>query len=84
MGVPDDRRRSAGSVYTNVRRRSGERPPLKPWQKALHAAMHVAGASTLLAAGVVWTLNHQQPKYVKAGELLKLPASLVVAPPPLS
>jgi len=83
-GVPDDRRRSAGSVYTNVRRRSAERPPLKPWQKALHAAMHVAGASTLLAAGVVWTLNHQQPKYVKAGELLKLPASFVVAPPPLS
>ena len=83
-GVPDDRRRSAGSVYTNVRRRSRERPPLKPWQKAMHAALHVAGASTLLAAGVVWTLNHQQPKYVKAGELLKLPASLVVAPPPVS
>jgi soluble lytic murein transglycosylase-like protein len=83
-GVPDDRRRSAGSVYTNVRRRHGERPPLKPWQKALHAAMHVAGASTLLAAGVVWTLNHQQPKYMKAGEILKLPASFVVAPPPLS
>jgi soluble lytic murein transglycosylase-like protein len=81
---PDDRRRSAGSVYTNVRRRNSEKPPLKRWQKALHAAMHVAGASTLLAAGVVWTLNHQQPKYVKAGEMLRLPASLVVASPPVS
>jgi soluble lytic murein transglycosylase-like protein len=84
MDVPEDRRRSAGTVYTNVRRRSREKPPLEPWQKALYTAMHVAGASTLLAAGVVWTLNHQQPKFVKAGELLKLPASLVVAPPPLS
>jgi hypothetical protein len=84
LGVPDDRRHSAGSVYTNVRRRSGERPPLKRWQKLMQAAMHVAGASTLLAAGVVWTLNHQQPQYMKAGELLKLPASLVVAPPPVS
>lgn len=82
--IPDDRRRSDGTIYTNVRRRSRERPPLKPWQKALHAAMHFAGASALLAAGVVWTLNHQQPKYVKAGELLKLPASMVVAPPPVS
>lgn len=82
--VPDDRRQSAGNVYTNVRRRSAERPPLKTWQKVLHTALHVAGASTLLAAGVVWTLNHQQPKYVRAGELLKLPASLVVAPPPVS
>jgi hypothetical protein len=29
---PSDRRRSAGSVYTNVRRRSSEKPPLKRWQ----------------------------------------------------
>lgn len=83
-GIPDDRRRSAGTVYTNVRRRSRERPPLKPWQKAIHGALHFAGASALLAAGVVWTLNHQQPKYVKAGEMLKLPEALVVAPPPVS
>ena len=82
--IPDDRRRSEGTIYTNVRRRSRERPPLKPWQKAIHAALHFAGASALLGAGVVWTLNHQQPKYVKAGEILKLPASLVVAPPPVS
>ena len=82
--VPSDRRRSEGNVFTNVRRRSSERPPLKRWQKILRAAAHGLGASALLAAGVVWTLNHQQPKYVKPGDLLKLPASFVVAPPPVT
>ncbi|HMA19574.1 MAG TPA: lytic transglycosylase domain-containing protein [Gemmatimonadaceae bacterium] len=80
----DDRRRSEGNVFTNVRRRSSERPPLKRWQKILRAAAHGVGASALLAAGVVWTVNHQQPKYVKPGDLLKLPASFVVAPPPVT
>lgn len=81
--VPHDRRRSEGTVYTNVRRRSAERPPLKRWQKILRVVAQGAGASALLAAGVIWTVNHQQPKYMKAGELLKLPASFVVAPPPV-
>jgi hypothetical protein len=81
---PNDRRRSAGNVYTNVRRRADERKPRKRWQKVLIAVAHGIGASTLLAAGVVWTLNHQKPKYMKAGELLRLPASMVVAPPPLT
>ncbi len=84
LTVSDDRRRSAGNIYTNVRRRSDERPPLKRWQKVLRAAAHGIGASALLAAGVVWTLNHQQPKYVKPGDLLKLPASFVLAPPPVT
>ena len=81
---PVDRRRSAGSVYTNVRRRAAEKPPLKTWQKVLRATAHGVGASALLAAGVVWTINHQKPKYVKPGDLLQLPASFVVAPPPVS
>ncbi|MEO8194758.1 MAG: lytic transglycosylase domain-containing protein [Gemmatimonadales bacterium] len=84
IALPDDRRGSGGSVYTNVRRRDHERPPRKPWQKALRAIAHGIGASALLAAGVVWTLNNQKPNYMKAGELLQLPASLVVAPPPLT
>ncbi|HEX6575470.1 MAG TPA: lytic transglycosylase domain-containing protein [Gemmatimonadaceae bacterium] len=83
-GSPGDRRRSAGSVYTNVRRRAKEKPPLKRWQKIVMAAAHGVGATGLLVAGVVWTLNHQKPKYVKPGELLQLPASFVVAPPPVS
>jgi soluble lytic murein transglycosylase-like protein len=80
--VQEDRRRSAGTVFTNVRRRSNEKPPLKKWQKFMFAVAHAGGASALLAAGVVWTLNHQNPKFVKPGELLKLPASLVIAPTP--
>ena len=51
---------------------------------AVRACLHGAGASALLAAGVVFTLNNQKPKYVKPGDLLKLPASLVVAPPPVT
>lgn len=80
-----DRRQSAGSIFTNVRRRADERPPLKTWQKVLRAAAHGVGASALLAAGVVWTLKHQNPKFVKPGELFQLPASFVIAaPPPLA
>ena len=79
---PNDRRRSEGSVYTNVRRHGSEKPPLKPWQKVMLGIMHGAGATALLAAGVIFTVNHQKPKYIKPGELLKLPASRVVAPPP--
>jgi hypothetical protein len=84
LAFPSDRRRSAGSVYTNVRRRSDERKPRTRWQKLLRATAKGIGATALLAAGVVWTVNHQQPKYMRAGELLSLPASMVVAPPPLS
>jgi len=84
LALPNDRRRSAGSVYTNVRRRSHERKPRSRWEKVFRAALHGFGATGLLAAGVVWTVNHQHPKYMKAGELLTLPASMVVAPPPLS
>ena len=81
---PDDRRQSSGSIYTNVRRRRDERPPLKPWQRYLRAAAQGAIATILLVSGVYWTLNQQKPKYVRAGELLRLPASMVVAPPPMN
>src|SRR6478672_10848660 len=75
--APDDRRKSAGNIYTNVRRRSVERGPAKPWQRALKAASHGV-------AGTYWTLQQQKPKYVKPGELLQLPPSFVAAAPPLS
>ena len=81
---PNDRRQSAGNVFTDVSRRSVEKQPRPRWVQALRAAGKAAGASVLLAAGVMWTLKHQNPKYVKPGDLLKLPASLVVAPPPLT
>ncbi|MEO5903103.1 MAG: lytic transglycosylase domain-containing protein [Gemmatimonadaceae bacterium] len=82
--APDDRRESAGNVYTNVRRRAAERPPMKPWQRALRAAAHGIAATLLLVAGTVWTLKQQKPRYVKPGDLLQLPPSLVAAAPPLS
>ncbi len=80
----DDRRQSAGSVYTNVRRRGSERPPLKPWKKVARTLLHGVGAASLLVAGTIYTLNQQKPKYVKPGDLLQLPASFVLAPPPVT
>lgn len=82
LAFPNDRRRSPGNAFTNVRRRAEERKPIKPWQKVLRVAAHGIGATVLLAAGVVWTVNHQKPKYGNPGDLLRLPASMVVAPPP--
>src|SRR4051794_5717630 len=82
--APDDRRKSAGNIYTNVRRRSVERGPAKPWQRVLKAAGHGVAATLLLIAGTYWTLSQQKPKYVKPGALLQLPPSLVAAAPPLS
>ncbi|MDQ3244690.1 MAG: lytic transglycosylase domain-containing protein [Gemmatimonadota bacterium] len=81
---PDERRHAAGNVYTNVRRRSVERPPLTRLQSVAKAITQGLAASVLLAAGTVWTLNQQKPKFVKPGDMLKLPASFVVAPPPVS
>ncbi|HVF39595.1 MAG TPA: transglycosylase SLT domain-containing protein [Gemmatimonadaceae bacterium] len=82
--APEDRRNSAGNVYTNVRRRASERPPLTKWQLRAKTVGHGLVASILLVAGTVWTLNQQKPKFVKPGELLRLPVSMVVAPPPIS
>ena len=84
MDGGDDRRRASGNIYTNVRRRRVERPPLKPWQRFARTAGQAAVASTLLVAGIIWTLNSQKPKYVKPGSLFQLPAAMVVAPPPIS
>ena len=77
-----ERRHSGGNVFTNVRRRRDERPRSR-WLTVLKPVAHGIAASLLLAAGTVWTLNQQHPKYVKPGELLKLPVTVVnaVAPP---
>jgi len=79
-----ERRQSEGSVYTNVRRRRDERPPSR-WRSIAKAVAHGVAAAFLLAGGTIWTLNQQHPKYVKPGELLRLPIAVVNAnPPPLS
>jgi hypothetical protein len=83
-GLGTERRHTEGNVYTNVRRRRDERPR-GPWWPVIKAVTHGVAASILLAAGTIWTLNQQHPKYVKPGDLLKLPVALVSAtPPPLN
>ena len=82
--TPDNRRRTSGNIYTNVRRRRHETAPLKPWQRFLRTAGQATIASVMLVAGIIWTLNSQKPKYVKPGDLFRLPAAMVVAPPPIS
>jgi soluble lytic murein transglycosylase-like protein len=77
----NERRHSEGSIYTNVRRRRDERPRSR-WFTILKAATHAVAAGLLLAAGIVWTLNQQHPRYVKPGDLLKLPAAIVSAQTP--
>jgi len=78
-----ERRHSEGNIYTNVRRRSTELPP-SPWRRVAKTVLHGVAATVLLAAGTIYTLNQQHPKYVKPAELLKLPAAIVNAnPPPL-
>ena len=73
-----ERRHSAGSVYTNVRRRSVERPKSR-WRSIALAVAHGLAASFLLAAGTIFTLHQQRPKYVKPLEVLQLPAAIVKA-----
>lgn len=82
--LTEDRRHSSGNVFTNVRRRRHEPPPLKPWQRYLRSGAKFVVASVLLVGGTIWTINQAKPKYVKPGELLQLPASMVVAPPPMT
>lgn len=73
-----ERRHSTGSVYTNVRRRSVEKPRSR-WRSIALAIGHGVAASALLAAGTLFTLHQQHPKYVKPLEVLQLPAMVVEA-----
>lgn len=79
--VPDDRRQTGGTEFTNVRRRSVERPPLSKWQKIAKTVAHGVVATVLLAGGTIWTLNQQKPKFVKPLEMLRLPGTVVQATP---
>jgi soluble lytic murein transglycosylase-like protein len=77
----DQRHEGAGDPFTNV----PVRRPVKPeprWKRVLKAVLHGVGATILLAAGTVWTLRQQHPKFVKPGSLLQLPAAVVTAQPP--
>jgi len=82
--IADNRRQTSGNEFTNIRRRSVERPPLPRWQQIAKVIARGVGASVLLAGGTIWTLNQQKPKFLKPGDLLRLPASVVQAAPPLT
>jgi len=77
----DQRQSKAGDPFTNVPVRRPVRPEPR-WKRILKAALHGVSATVLLAAGTVWTLNQQHPKYLKPGGLLQLPAAVVTARPP--
>jgi soluble lytic murein transglycosylase-like protein len=77
----DKRQSGAGDPFTTVPVRRPIR--VEPqWQKVVRSALQGVGAVVLLAAGTVWTLRQQHPKFVKPGELLHLPPALVTAAAP--
>jgi len=78
----DQRQSGTRDPFTNVAVRNPIKPYAPRWQRILKAALHGIGAAVLLAAGTIWTLRQQHPKYVKPGELLHLPPALVTAAPP--
>ena len=78
----EQRQSGAGNPFTNVPVRRPIKPPPPRWMRALKAALHGIGAAILLAAGTVWTIRQQHPKFVKPGELLHLPAAVVTATAP--
>ena len=80
----DDRRGSKGTIFTDVPRRRNEHAPEAPWKRTLRVALQGLGAVVLLAAGTIWTLNQQKPKYIKPGQLLRLPAVAVTPKVPPS
>jgi soluble lytic murein transglycosylase-like protein len=78
----DQRKSGAGDPFINVpvRRPINESAPR--WKRVLKGVLHAFGATVLLAAGTIWTIRQQHPKFVKPGELLQLPAAVVTAAVP--
>src|SRR5207237_7819115 len=78
----DQRQEGAGDPFTNVAVRRPPRSPDPRWKRILKASLQGVGAAVLLAAGTIWTIRQQHPKFVKPGELLHLPPALVTAVTP--
>lgn len=78
----EQRQSGARDPFTNVPVRRPVKPGAPRWQRVLKASLHGLGAAILLAAGTVWTLRQQNPKFLKPGQLLNLPAAVVTAKPP--
>src|SRR2546423_4696246 len=75
----DQRQEGAGDPFTNVAVRRSPRSPPPRWKRILKAALQGVSAAVLLAAGTLWTIRQQHPKFIKPGELLHLPAAVVTA-----
>jgi hypothetical protein len=78
----DQRQEGAGDKFTNVAVRRPLPPPAPRWKRVLKTALQGAGATVLLAAGTIWTIRQQHPKFIKPGGLLHLPPALVTAVTP--
>lgn len=81
MMMPDfegERRGSNGTIFTDVPRRRNDWEPEPSWKRLLRVTLHGLGAVILLAAGTIWTLNQQKPKFINPGALLRLPAVAVL------
>ncbi|HUQ98346.1 MAG TPA: lytic transglycosylase domain-containing protein [Gemmatimonadaceae bacterium] len=72
----------AHDPFVNVARSRPIKPPAPRWQRLLKTALHGIGAAIFLAAGTVWTIRQQHPKFLKPGEMLHLPAAVVTAAAP--
>ncbi|MFN2636119.1 MAG: transglycosylase SLT domain-containing protein [Gemmatimonadaceae bacterium] len=78
----EQRQSGAGNPFTSVARRRPIKPPPPRWKKILKTALHGVGAAVLLAAGTIWTLRQQHPKFISPGGMLHLPAAIVTATTP--
>ncbi|HEY1952473.1 MAG TPA: transglycosylase SLT domain-containing protein [Gemmatimonadaceae bacterium] len=78
----EQRQSGAGDPFTNVAVRRPPRPPAPRWKRILKTSLHGLGATVLLAAGTIWTIRQQHPKFVQPGALLHLPAAVVEAAAP--
>ena len=78
----EQRREGAGDPFTTVPVRRPPRPADPRWKRILKAALQGTGAAVLLAAGTIWTIRQQHPRFVRPGELLHLPPALVTAAAP--
>ena len=52
------------------------------WRAFAVAATKAAALAVLLAAGTVWTLEHQHPRFTRPAELLMLPGAVISATKP--
>ncbi len=52
------------------------------WKRYLAAVGRGAALTLLLAAGTVWTLNQQHPRFTNPSQLLKLPGAVIRAQTP--